>query len=72
MPGFRISSESMEIGKIIKTYRGHSIPDKHTSAKRRSRGRKPGAAGKGFAVVADEGKNLATKSSEAAKNISAS
>ena len=67
----RISSESMEIGKIIKTIEDIAFQTNILHLNAAVEAARAGAAGKGFAVVADEVRNLATKSSEAAKNTTA-
>lgn len=63
----RISSSSMEIGKIIDTIENIAFQTNILALNAVVEAARAGSTGKGFAVVADEVRNLASKSDEAAK-----
>ncbi len=64
-----ISKASQQISGIIKTIEDISFQTNILALNAAVEAARAGAAGKGFAVVADEVQSLATKSSEAAQNI---
>lgn len=66
----QISGTSGQIGKIIKVIEDIAFQTNILALNASVEAARAGAAGKGFSVVADEVRNLASKSSAAAKDIS--
>lgn len=66
-----IRESSSQIGKIIDTIDNIAFQTNILALNATVEAARAGVEGKGFAVVADEVRNMATKSAEAAKNITA-